>query len=349
MKRIFEEVTLGNLIVKNRLVRSATFECGAENGVITPFLKEVHEGLARGGVGLIITGMMGIDGNSCIKPSMVRVDREEFVPKYAEIAKAIHQHGCKVVIQISHCGVAASLFEGDSALGPSDLEGLARGMTKDEIKAVITAFGKAAKKCQETGADGVEIHGAHGYLISQFLSPYFNKRTDEYGGSLENRARFLFEVYEEIRAQVGKTYPVWIKINQSDLVENGFTPEECLCVCKELEKRGIDTIEISCGIGLNKKTSSAKINGDEGYNAEAALQIADEINTTVICVGGYRTYDGIEEFLNKGRLAAISLCRPLVREPDLPNRWQSGDRSKALCISCSQCFLPPQLKCRFVE
>lgn len=349
MKKIFEEATLGNLTVKNRLVRSATFEGGADNGVITPFLRDIHEGLARGGVGLIITGMMGPGLNSSLKSGMVRIDRETFVPKYAEIAKAIHQHGCKVIIQISHCGVKAKTVEEDSPLGPSDIEGLARGMTKGEIKTVITDFGKAAKRCKEAGADGAQIHGAHGYLISQFLSPYFNKRSDEYGGSLENRARLLFEVYEEIRAQVGKEYPVWVKINQSDLVENGFTGEECLWVCKELEKRGIDAVEVSSGIGIDKKTSSARTDDDEGYNAEVALKIADEIDTPVICVGGYRTPDGIEKFLNKGRLAAISLSRPLVREPDLPKRWQSGDRSKALCISCSQCFLPPQLKCRFVE
>jgi 2,4-dienoyl-CoA reductase-like NADH-dependent reductase (Old Yellow Enzyme family) len=349
MKKLFEEVTLGNLTVKNRLVRSATFEGGAENGVVMPYLRDIQEGLARGGVGLIITGMMGTGLNSSAKSSMVRVDREDFVPKYAEIAKAIHQYDCKVVIQLSHCGVAAKAAEGNSPLGPSDIEGRARGMTKDEIKAVITDFGKAAKRCKEAGADGVQIHGAHGYLISQFLSPHFNKRSDEYGGSLENRARLLFEVYDEIRALVGDAYPVWIKINQSDLVERGFTTEECLWVCKELEKRGIDAIEVSSGIGGDIKPSSARINADEGYNAETALKVADEIHTPVISVGGYRTPEGIEKFLNKGKLAAVSLCRPLIREPGLPQRWQSGDHSKALCISCSQCFLPPRLKCRFED
>lgn len=348
MKQLFEEAKLKNLTIKNRLIRSATFEGGADNGVITPFLKEVHEGLAKGGVGLIITGMMGIDRNSCVKPSMVRVDRKDFVREYAEIAKTVHQHDCKVIVQISHCGVKAGVAEGDSPLGPSDIEGRARGMAKDEIKAAVAAFGKAAKSCKEAGADGVQIHGAHGYLISQFLSPYFNKRSDEYGGSLENRARLLFEVYEEIRSQVGDTYPVWIKINQNDLVENGFTSEECLWVCKELEKLGIDATEISSGIGADRKTSSARNEG-EGYNAQAALKIADAINTPVVCVGGYRTFENIEKFLNKGKLAAVSLCRPLIREPGLPKRWQSGDISKSLCISCSQCFLPSRLKCHFAE
>ncbi len=345
MKKIFEEVTLGSLTVKNRLVRSATFEGGAENGVITPFLTDLQEGLAKGGVGLIITGMMAIGPNAGIKSSMVRVDSEEFITKYAEIAEAIHRYGSKVVIQLNHCGAKAEA--GLNPLGPSDIDGRAKGMTTDDIKAVVADFGKAAKRCREAGADGVQIHGAHGYLISQFLSPYYNKRNDAYGGSIENRARFLFAVYDEIRAQVGDAYPVLIKINYSDLVENGLTGDECVWVCKQLEKRGIDAIELSSGIGLGKESRPAQINGGEGYFAEGALRLAEEVKTPVITVGGYRTPKSIEEFLNKGNISAVSLCRPLIREPGLPAKWQAGDISAALCISCNKCFEVPQLSCAF--
>lgn len=347
MKKIFEEVSLGKLTIKNRLIRSATFEHGGANGVITPFLREVHEELAQGGIGLIITGMMAVGPNSSLIPDMVRVDFEDFVPKYTEISKIIHQYDCKVIVQLSHCGIAVKMMpDGQLPLGPSDLNGHANAMTKAEIKTVVSDFGRAAYKCKTAGADGVQIHGAHGYLISQFLSPYYNKRNDEYGGSIENRARLLFEIFDEILAQVGNEYPVLIKINYSDLVENGLTGDECLWVCKELDKRGIDAIEVSSGLALGRESSPAQA-GSEGYFSDGALRLAETIHAPVISIGGYRTPEKIEKFLNEGNLAAISLCRPLVREPRLPAKWQADNHDSSLCISCSQCFLSKQLKCKF--
>jgi len=347
MKEIFEQTALGNLAVKNRLIRSATFEGGADHGVITPFLKEVHEGLARGGVGLIITGMMAVCEEGCLNPGMVRVDLAEFVPQYAGVAEAVHRHDCKVVIQINHCGVMSmAVPEWQNRLGPSDVEGRARGMTVEEIKSVPAAFGAAARKCREAGADGVQIHGAHGYLISQFLSPFYNRREDEYGGAIENRARLLFEVYDEVRAQVGADYPVLVKINSTDLVENGMTGDECLWVCKELEKRGVDAVEVSAGLGLNKKTSPSQVTANEGYYGENGLRLAGELITPVISVGGHRGPENIAAYLNAGKVAAVSLARPLIWEPDLPRKWQSGDQAKARCINCNKCFLAPRLQCQ---
>ncbi|MDR1482738.1 MAG: NADH:flavin oxidoreductase [Synergistaceae bacterium] len=352
MKKIFDSIKLGQLSVKNRAVRSATFERnGGENGVITPRLKERYEALASGGVGVIITGMMGIGGNSCLNKVMPKIYLEEFTEKFKEAAEAAHKFGAKVIVQLGHCGAKSTdIDRGDHPYAPSDIEAIpgkpAKALLKEEIRHLTAEFGASAAKCRSAGADGVQLHGAHGYLISQFLSPCFNKREDEYGGSVENRARFLFEAYDEVRTQVGPEYPVWVKINYSDLAEGGLSGGDCLQTCRELERRGIDAIEISSGLVPNQTASQpVKSEDDEGYLAEGALKISSEIGTPIISVGGYRTPSVIEDFLNKGNIEAISLCRPFICEPGLLNRWAAGDGTKARCVSCNRCYLSPNLEC----
>ena len=346
MKKIFEPVTLGKLMIKNRIVRSATMEFGAtENGNITPLLMEIHEGLAKGNVGLIITGMMGVGYNSCATAEdMTKIYSEDFVPKFSEIVRRVHEHGSKIIVQLCHCGVRATVIDkGDHAMGPSTM-GTAKSMTKEEIQSVIHDFGESASKCIEAGADGVQIHAAQGYLLSELLSPYYNKRPDEYRGSVANRARIIYEVYNEIRRRIGDGYPVFIKINYTDLTEPGFNGNECIWVCKELEKRGIDAVEVSSGIAIDKNSvpfqpAKPVLNEEqEGFFAKGALRLSSAINISVISVGGYRTPAVIERYLNKGNIEAISMCRPLICEPSLIKRWEDGDTSKARCISCSKCF-----------
>lgn len=348
MKKVFEECTLGNMILKNRLVRSATLENGgADNGFITPLLKEVYEELAEGEVGLIITGMMGVGPNACVNSSMVKIYDNSFIDKFSEVTHAVHQLGGKIVVQLGHCGAKANVIDwGDRPFCPSE-HGKSKEITKDEMKTLLKKYGEAALKCKMADADGVQIHAAHGYLISEFLSPYFNKRVDEYGGDIQNRAKYLFDIYDEIRSSVGEGYPVLIKINYNDLVEDGLTGEECAWVCMELEKRGIDAIEISSGIGVSTESaptqpSQKKI---EGFFADGALDISHKVTTPVISVGGYRSLAVIEEKLNQGNISAISLCRPFIREPLLLKKWKNGNKERALCVSCNGCFSRPQHGC----
>ena len=348
MKKVFEEYILGSMVLKNRLIRSATFENGgADNGLITPLLKEIYEELAKGEVGLIITGMMGVGPNACVNSSMVKIYDDSFIDRFSEIAHAVHQMGGKIVVQLGHCGAKATVIDlGKRPFCPSKY-GNSKEITKDEIKMLLKKYGEAALKCKMAGADGVQIHAAHGYLISQFLSPYFNKRTDEYGGDIQNRARFLFDVYDEIRSLVDEVYPVLIKINYNDLVENGLSDDECEWVCMELEKRGIDAIEISSGIGVNTESAPTQPNQKkiEGFFADGALNIASKVTTPVISVGGYRSLDVIEKKLNQGNISAISLCRPFIKEPFLLKRWKNGDKGKASCVSCNGCFSMPRHGC----
>jgi NADH:flavin oxidoreductases, Old Yellow Enzyme family len=289
--------------------------------------------------------MMGIDENSRALPDMVKAYDDDFIPGLSKIVKAAHAKDCKIIVQLAHSGANAIPDHGNKALAPSDLVlsevKSARGMTIEEIHTVAKNFALAAKRCKDAGADGIQIHAAHGYLLSEFLSPFFNKRNDEYGGDITNRARIVFEVYTAIREKVGVDYPIWVKINGEDYVDGGFTFEECQWVCCELDKLGINGIEISGGINISRESLSARSmsNSDqEGVFAENALHIAEKVNAAVISVGCYRTPDKIEEWLNKGKVQAVSLCRPLICEPELPSIWEAGDRRKSKCLSCNRCF-----------
>lgn len=322
MKKIFEPVSLGNLTLKNRIIRSATLtnkDC--EDGIVQPHLKESSAALAKGNVALIITGMMGIGVNSCAADFMPRTYIDGFPEKLREIVDTVHENDGKIVVQISHCGANAIVFEeGENPWAPSDITSVmgfeAKEMTKEQIERVVKDFGKASKICKDAGADGVQLHCAHGYLLSEFLSPYYNKRIDEYGGGIENRARIVFDAYSEIRKQVGDEYPVMIKINYSDLIgEEGLLPEDSCWVCRELSKRGISAIEISSGLALTKETRpSLKVEEGamEGHFTEGALKLSNELETPIISVGGYRTKEQIEHVLNEGGIAAIAMSRPFA-------------------------------------
>jgi 2,4-dienoyl-CoA reductase-like NADH-dependent reductase (Old Yellow Enzyme family) len=346
MKIIFEKTNLGGLILKNRIIRSATQEGAADqNGQITETLVSIYERVAAGGAGAAITSMMAVDENSSSFPNMVKAYGDDFVHGLAGIVNKAHSYDCKIVVQLVHCGANANPDNGSKALAPSDLvlseTKSSKSMTKEDIQSVIQSFASAAARCKEAGADAVQIHGAHGYLLSEFLSPFFNKRNDEYGGELVNRAKIVFEVYSAIREKVGADYPIWIKINGEDYINGGLSFEECLWVCCELDKLGINGIEISGGINLSLESLSARrmsSSDQEGVFAENAMEIAEKVNAAVISVGCYRTPEMIEEWLNRGKIQAISLSRPLICEPELPSIWESGDKRKAKCVSCNKCF-----------
>ena len=342
---MYDPFQIGNLTVKNRLVRSATFEFGADDGRITPRIIELYRELAAGGSGLLISGMQAVTSSARTSPVMVETTYDQYVDDMKQVANVIHQNGSLLFVQINHTGYKTAKIPGYDRIGVSELdvsEGFTyREATVDEIKKIVEEFGKAAKRCKEAGCDGVQIHAAHGYLISTFLSPYYNHRTDAYGGSIENRSRILFEVYDTIRNEVGNDYPVSVKLHFSDRVSPSITPDECVYVCKELEKRGIDMIEVSSGLSIagNGESASSPLikESQEGTFLAGAAQVANVVSVPIVSVCGYRTPDFIEKALNETPVTAVSLCRPLVREPSLPNRWKT-DRTKASCISCNQCF-----------
>ena len=224
-------------------------------------------------------------------------------------------------------------------------------MTDEQIWELIEAFGEAARRAREAGFDGVQLHGAHGYLISQFLSPYSNRRTDQWGGSFENRQRLVTEVYKRIRQVAGQDYPLFIKMNIDDYVEGGLTLEETRKTARLLSDLGMDAIEISGGtleLSIWKcLVPGIKSREQEAYFLPYAPEIKSEIRCPLILVGGMRTPALMEEILQQKKADFISLCRPFIREPDLVNKIEQGQEDPVTCISCNKClrFLDRGLAC----
>jgi 2,4-dienoyl-CoA reductase-like NADH-dependent reductase (Old Yellow Enzyme family) len=272
---------------------------------------------------------------------------DEMIDSLKQVACAVHEKGGLVAVQLAHAGKRGIGKNDDAPIGPSaEFEkGVKKvsAMTDDDIKRTITAFGDAAQRAVKSGFDAVQIHAAHSYLLSQFLSPCYNKRDDAYGGTLENRAKFLVRIYEEIRTRVGKSFPVMVKINSEDFLEGGITVEEVITVCHMLEARGMDAIEMSGGTFESGKFVPSRVGtstseDQEAYYREAAKAFKKRINIPLILVGGFLSFHIAEEVITSGTADYIALSRPLIREPHLVKRWASGDRKKAACISCNKCF-----------
>jgi 2,4-dienoyl-CoA reductase-like NADH-dependent reductase (Old Yellow Enzyme family) len=262
---------------------------------------------------------------------------------------AVHKREGKIVAQLAHSGMLAIPKLIDSApLAPSAIEGLSdvplQEMTLEDIQATVEAFGKAAGFACEAGFDGVQIHAAHSYLLSQFLSPAFNHRRDDYGGLIENRARILLEVVETIRRRVGKDYPLLIKMNCRDFLEGGLELEDSIRAAAMLKEAGIDAIEVSGGTfasgDLMPVRTGIVTEADEAYFRAEARALKQRIGIPIILVGGIRSFPIAEKIVNDHSADYISMCRPFIREPGLINRWQSGNLSKATCLSDSKCLRP---------
>lgn len=351
MSHLFETTTIKSLTLPNRFIRSATWEgLAADDGSVTPRLIDVAVKLAQGGVGLIISGHAYVSREGQAGSWQLGAYSDELVPGLAKMAKAVHESGGKIAMQLAHAGSkAASRLSGLEPIGPSiaDIEGKQVGceMTKKDIVQATQAFAAAALRARAAGFDALQIHGAHGYLVSQFLSPYFNKRKDEYGGSIENRSRFAVEILEAMRKTVGQDFPIFIKLNSEDFLPNGLTVDDMIKACEILELAGIDGIEMSGGTFLSGKNSPSRQGKpgpgeSEAYYEPAARRYKKTVKASLMLVGGLRTYETAEKLVADGAIDYVAMCRPFIREPGLVNRWKSGDRRPASCISDSGCFKP---------
>ncbi len=355
MKSLFDTATIGTLELNNRMIRSATWEGMCEkNGKPTEKLIDLYCRLADGKIGLIISSYTYVRPDGKQNPGEMGIYSDEFEPEFRAMTRAVHDHGGKIAIQLVHAGALARPREtGLPLVAPSSIEKKSpaqspMALSGLEIEDITDCFGQAARRAKDWGFDAVQIHGAHGYLISQFLSPATNLRTDAYGGSLENRSRFLFDVYEKIRTQVGYHFPVFIKMNAADHFENGLTQEEGVLVAKRLSDCGIDAIEVSSGSPASgdKGPAREQINSadKEAYNLSLAKAIKQHVACPVICVGGFRSLDISQKAIDTEGMDFIALARPLIREPDLAQKWQIRQSDKAECISCNKCFFPGMTK-----
>ncbi|MBC8507873.1 MAG: NADH:flavin oxidoreductase [Anaerolineales bacterium] len=346
---LFTPGKIGNLELPNRLIRSATAERMAdEEGRPTPKMSTMYEVLSRGGVGLIITGHMYVHPSGKAHPEMTGVYKDDLIPDLARLADIVHANGGKVVAQINHGGRQSYKGVTPTPIAPSAIDeslsldtNPARAMTIAEIELLADAFAQAARRVKEAGFDGVQIHSAHGYLISQFNSPYLNRRTDEWGGSLENRARFLREVMQSVRYQVGNEYPVLIKFGMMDGVEGGLTLDEGALIVSMMSEMGLDGIELSGGMGgrlLTNVKKGIKREDDEGYFLPFAQASRKVTQLPLALVGGFRSKSVMEQTLQEGTVDFISICRPLINDPELPNKFREGILEKSGCISSNNCW-----------
>ena len=338
------------MVLSNRFVRSATWEgMATTGGDVTPKLIETMAALAKGGVGLIITSHAYVRPEGQASPWQIGIFKDELIDGLKEMTEAVHDCGGKIVIQLAHSGNSApEQLTKQPPMVVSNFEGLAKTprkeMTVSDIRELAAAFADAAGRARSAGFDGVQIHSAHGYLLNQFLSPAFNRRQDEYGGEIQNRARIHLEVYHAIRKTVGEDYPVLVKLNCQDFAENGLSLEDALQAGSMLADAGLDAIEVSGGVLSSPKLSPVRpgINSEskEAYFREEAKAFKKKIDIPLILVGGTRSFEVAERLVENGTADYISMSRPFIREPDLVNRWKDGDRRKAECRSDNQCFGP---------
>ncbi|MCK5652429.1 MAG: NADH:flavin oxidoreductase [Gemmatimonadetes bacterium] len=359
---VFSEGRIASLTTKNRFVRSATHEGGmTEEGKTTEGILELYRTLAGGGVGTIITGHVAVMREGQVNQRQICAYGEDHVAEMARIAEVVHAEdsGCRVVAQLNHGGRQV-FHDNDFAecVGPSDvpspiLRKRARELRVEEIQVIIDCFVKGIERVRSAGFDGAQLHAAHGYLLSSFLSPYTNRRNDRYGGSLEGRVTILREIITKARERVGD-FPILIKMNCDDHVEGGIDTATFPELARQVAGLGFDAIEVSGGMWdclsrsekelgffpLPIPESRTRINIPEKQSYFLDHVEGLDIGVPLILVGGHRNIEVLEKIVASGVVGFLALSRPLISEPGLPNRWLQGlGRDQADCVSCNSCLL----------
>jgi 2,4-dienoyl-CoA reductase-like NADH-dependent reductase (Old Yellow Enzyme family) len=378
MSILFTPEKVGNLEIKNRFVHSGTYECMAtETGEITEKLIQRYRNLAKGEVGLIITGYMSVKKDGRATRHQTGIYSDSFLPGLEKLSAAVHEEGGRVFFQLVHAGrQTISEYTGQKPMGPSAIHRdptylvKPREMTGSEIRDVIAAYGKSAKRSFSAGADGIHISAAAGYLPNQFLSPYHNHRQDEWGGSEENRFRFLKETVIAVKENIPTRMPLVVKISTNDHTPGpGVTLYSAKMHAIWLEKLGVDGLEIASGNLLYKhmtmwhgevptkeivrsqpwwkkpatwlvmKSMEGKYDLTEPWNLAAARSIRKVVKKPkIFLVGGIRDKVTMEQILKEGDSDFIQMCRPFVREPFLVKKIRKGETDKASCRNCNRCL-----------
>ena len=340
MTNAFSPVTLGHLDIKNRLVRSATHEYfGEPDGSLGDRQFEIVEELARNEVGLIISAHACVTKWGRSSPEQNRISEDRFIEGFKRLTEIVHRHDGKFVAQISHAGGKAPsrVNEGRIARSPSGLplkdQTPTLAFTLDEINEVKEDFIRAALRMKSAGVDGVQIHGAHGYMLSEFVNFVENKRTDDYGGNAMNRVRLIREILEGIKEACGKEFPVLLKINSNTTEDNGRYVEELIEMLKILKDSGLDAVELS-GTGFSNLKDVPT-----PFFLETAAIVRRQVDLPIILVGGTRKIEDVERALEAG-IEAVSISRRFISDPDLVARFKR--REAARCIHCNQCFVLPK-------
>ncbi len=351
IQKLFKSFSGVKFSARNRFVRAATWlGCCLATGELTSSAASREIETAAGGAGAVISEFAYVSRDGRAKTTQWGLDRAGAADEVRGLAEAIHKHGAKLIVQICHAGGALlSSYAEEPGVSPSGItppgcDGGSAEMTAADIRRVRDAFAAAALRVKEGGADGVEIHGAHGYLLAQFLSPLLNRRGDEYGGSAENRIRFTREVCAAVREAVGADFPVWIKISAEEGVCGGYGWETGRLAALAAVAGGADAVEISSGTFYSPALHAPSMVGVSAGESEAPFaSYAGDLKkllrnkADIILTGGLRSLPVIARLLDEGRADMFGLSRPFIAEPDLINRWAEDDARPSVCISCNAC------------
>jgi 2,4-dienoyl-CoA reductase-like NADH-dependent reductase (Old Yellow Enzyme family) len=352
---LFTPVKIGKFEIPNRFVRTATHDFMAEeDGTITSRQLSLFKELAEGEVGLIITGHAFVSLRGKASPRQIGVYDDNLIPGLKQIPKSVHSFPSRIFLQIAHAGrqTKEKLCK-NTPLAPSavydpvfDVHPLA--MTEKDIEQTMDDFIQAARRAKEADFDGIQLQVAHGYLLSSFISPYTNQRTDAYGGDLFNRLRIVVEILRGIKSLLGRAFPVIAKLNSTDFLPKGLDITESIQMAKILEQEGIDGIEVSGGMTEAGKASVWKgpfSEEEEGYFVNNASKIKANVSVPVFALGGLRTFRVMEKIIQEDKADLISISRPFIRNPLLVKNFRLGKIEKSMCISCNKCFNPRGIKC----
>lgn len=381
MSSIFEETAFAGMKLKNRIFRSATHEGLADaKGHPTEELTNLFIKLAKGGVGAIITGYVGVHTCGKAAPNMRMFDEDKYIEDYQNINILLKEYSTSLILQVAHGGGQTSpTVTGGEVLAPSEMKyplgsTTARELLDGEIQEIVSSFVQAIERAKLAGFDGVQLHAAHGYLLSEFLSPNMNRRKDRWGGSVENRFRIIGEILYRAREKVG-SFPILMKYSAYDGDKNGMRIEDAIKIAILFQEAGGDAIEVSCG-GIHDGFSSVRMREIPteaivnmmaafkqmsafkktllklaipflvkkntptfNYNVTASEKIKAEVDIPVIVVGGIRTLEDIEAIIGQRKADYVALCRPFIIEPDIVNKFAAGKQKESRCINCGYCLL----------
>lgn len=350
-RHLLSPARIGNITVRNRMVMPPMgTNYASDDGFVTERLVRYYEARAEGGTGLIIVEIAAVAPEGKAITHQIGIWADKFIPGLRYLAESIRKHGARAAIQLHHAGRQTTFqTTGYQPVAPSEIpcpicRDMPRSLTIEEIKGIVEAFGHAARRAREAGFDAVEIHGTHGYLINQFLSPYSNKRTDEYGGSPAGRRRFPIEVYDAVRAAVGGDFPVIFRMNADEGMEGGITPEEGREFAGLLEKAGVDALHVSGGVYGSPLPIIATMYEPEPPLAHYAAGIRARVTIPVIAVGKIHDPEIGEQLIAGGKADFVSLGRGLITDSHFARKVELGQvKNIRKCIECNQLCVDPLL------
>jgi len=353
-ERLISPLKVGKLELRNRIVLPAMdlgFLGAPMTGNLTPEGIDFYEARARGGAAMIVAGAVAIEPRGILTPATPGIWSDELIPDYRRLADAVHRHGAKLVIQIAHGGRQAPQgipgFPPIPAVAPSPIpcplyKVIPHELTVAEIEDLIEKFGEAARRAREAGADGVEIHGAHGYLIAEFMSAYSNKRIDEYGGRTEDRLKFPMEIIKRVRKKTGNDFHVQFRLSAEELTPGGTSLRETKAMVPILVEAGLDALSVSAGVYnmLSHRTFIPLLMDPLGTHYERAVAVSEVCKVPVIAVGRIKDPLIAEEILSEGKVSLVAMGRGLVADPELPSKVAAGRVEDIRpCISCGLCLV----------